>query len=61
MKASRLQLLLLRGYAFNHTADFETVRRMKEKMCYVAYDVDAEQKLALETTTLVEPYQVRMS
>ena len=29
------KLLLLRGYAFNHTADFETVRMMKEKLCYV--------------------------
>ena len=24
-----IKLLLLRGYAFNHTADFETVRMMK--------------------------------
>ena len=31
----RPQLLLLRGYAFNHSADFETVRMMKEKLCYV--------------------------
>jgi actin-related protein 2 len=53
-----VQLLLLRGYAFNHSADFETVRRIKEKLCYCAYDVDAEQKLALETTVLVEPYQL---
>lgn len=30
------QLLLLRGYAFNHSADFETVRQLKEKHCYVA-------------------------
>jgi hypothetical protein len=54
-----LQLLLLRGYAFNHTADFETVRMMKEKLCYVAYNVEQEKKLALETTVLVQPYMVR--
>jgi len=29
---------------------------MKEKLCYVAYDVDMEQKLANETTVLVESY-----
>lgn len=49
-------MLLLRGYAFNHTADFETVRMMKEKLCYVAYNIHAEQKLAQETTFLVEHY-----
>lgn len=32
-----IKLLLLRGYAFNRTADFETVRQMKEKLCYVGY------------------------
>ena len=52
------QLLLLRGYAFNHSADFETVRIMKEKLCYIGYNIDVEQKLALETTVLVEPYTV---
>ncbi|CAI9730253.1 actin-related protein 2 isoform X2 [Octopus vulgaris] len=51
-----IKLLLLRGYAFNHSADFETVRIMKEKLCYVAYDVVQEQQLALETTVLVESY-----
>ena len=30
-----IKLLLMRGYAFNRTADFETVREIKEKMCYV--------------------------
>lgn len=53
------QLLLLRGYAFNHTADFETVRIMKEQLCYVAHDIEEEQKLALETTVLVESYTVK--
>jgi len=50
--------LLLRGYAFNHSADFETVRMMKEKLCYVAYNIETEQKLALETTVLVQSYTV---
>jgi len=51
-----IKLLLLRGYAFNRTADFETVRLIKEKLCYVAYDVAAEEGLASETTVLVEQY-----
>ena len=51
-----IKLLLLRGYAFNQTADFETIRMMKEKLCYVGYNIHAEQKLAQETTFLVEQY-----
>ncbi|KAK5574988.1 hypothetical protein RB653_010243 [Dictyostelium firmibasis] len=51
-----IKLLLLRGYAFNRTADFETIRQIKEKLCYVAYDVQQEMKLASETTVLVENY-----
>ncbi|KAJ2832686.1 Arp2/3 complex subunit, actin nucleation center [Coemansia furcata] len=51
-----IKLLQLRGYAFNRTADFETVRQIKEKVCYVSYDLDLDKKLATETTTLVESY-----
>ena len=51
-----IKLLLLRGYSFNHSADFETVRQLKEKLCYVGYDLEIEEKLALETTVLVESY-----
>jgi actin-related protein 2 len=70
-----IKLLLMRGYAFNRTADFETVREIKEKMCYVrcvcplgrlvrgltgfSYDLDQDTKLAEETTVLVESYTVR--
>ncbi|XP_054163728.1 actin-related protein 2-like isoform X1 [Oppia nitens] len=50
------KLLLLRGYAFNHTADFETVRMLKEKLCYIAYNCEQEQRLAQETTFLTETY-----
>lgn len=31
---------------------------MKEKLCYVGYNIEQEQKLALETTVLVESYTV---
>lgn len=53
-----INLLLRRGYAFNRTADFETVRQIKEKLCYVLYDLDFDGKLATETTTLVEQYEL---
>jgi len=51
-----IKLLLRRGYAFNRTADFETVRQIKEKLCYVSYDLELDHKLAEETTVLVESY-----
>lgn len=56
-----IKLLLLRGYAFNRTADFETVRQIKEKFCYVSYDLDKDQRLSQETTTLMESYTVSES
>lgn len=56
-----IKLLLLRGYAFNHSADFETVRMLKEKLCYIGYNIETEEKLALETTVLVESYTVSVS
>jgi actin-related protein 2 len=51
-----IKLLLLRGYTFNRTADFETVREIKEKVCYVGHDLELEKKLALETTTVMQTY-----
>ncbi|KAK4051732.1 Arp2/3 complex subunit, actin nucleation center [Microbotryomycetes sp. JL221] len=53
-----IKLLLMRGYAFNRTADFETVRQIKEKLCYTSYDLDLDRKLSDETTTLVESYEL---
>jgi len=53
-----IKLLLLRGYAFNRTADFETVRQIKEKLCYVGYDMGLEKRLGFETTVLVETFQL---
>lgn len=39
-----------RGYAFNSSADFETVRELKEKYCLVSPDIKSDRKLDLETT-----------
>jgi len=51
-----IKLLQLRGYTFNRSADFELVREIKEKVCYVGYDLALEKKLALETTTVVQTF-----
>jgi len=32
-----IKLLLMRGYSFNRTADFKSVREVKEKLCFVRY------------------------
>lgn len=53
-----IKLLFHRGYSFNGTADFETVREIKEKLCYVAGDLQQERRLALETTVLNKEYTV---
>ncbi|EMT62609.1 Actin-related protein 2 [Fusarium odoratissimum] len=51
-----IKLLLRRGYALNRTADFETVRQVKEKLCYVSYDLELDKRLSEDTTVLVEDY-----
>lgn len=51
-----IALLLRRGYALNRTADFETVRQIKEKLCYVSYDLELDKQLSEDTTVLVESY-----
>jgi actin-related protein 2 len=51
-----IKLLQARGYNFNRSADFETVRLIKEQCCYVGYDLDVERRLGLETTTLMQPF-----
>jgi actin-related protein 2 len=53
-----IKLLLLRGYAFNSSADFETVREIKEKLCYVSYDLTKDRKLAQETTVVEKEYKL---
>jgi len=53
-----IKLLLLRGYAFNSSADFETVREIKESLCYVSYELKKDRKLAQETTVVDKEYKL---
>lgn len=58
MTRQLIKLLQLRGYSLNRSADFETVRMIKEQCCYVGYDLEVEKRLALETTTLMTTYEL---
>jgi hypothetical protein len=53
-----IKLMMLRGYAFNRSADLDTVRDLKETHAYVAYDIDQERALARDTTVLEERYRL---
>ena len=53
-----IRLLMLRGYAFNSSADYETVREIKEKLCFVSYDQERDDKLARETTVIEKDYKL---
>ena len=45
-----IKLLQIKGYAFNSTADFELIREIKEKYCFVSCDIESDRKLDKETT-----------
>ncbi|CBH16831.1 actin-like protein 2, putative [Trypanosoma brucei gambiense DAL972] len=51
-----VRLMQRRGYSFNQSSDFETVRCIKERFCYAAVDPKLEQRLALETTVLEKTF-----
>ncbi|KAI8003744.1 Actin-related protein 2 [Camellia lanceoleosa] len=55
--AFALKLSLLKHFK-NSTADFETVRDIKENLCYLSYDYKREYQLGLETTILLKNYTV---
>ena len=45
-----IKLLQRKVYSFNSSADFELVREIKEKYCFVSCDIDSDRKLDAETT-----------
>lgn len=44
-----IKLLFLRGYAFNSSADFETVKEIKEKLGFISHNIAMDRKIANET------------
>ena len=53
-----IKLLQLKGYAFNSTADFETVREIKEKFCFMSHDIDIDRQICKETTAYNVEHQL---
>ena len=45
-----IRLLQRKGYSFNSSADFEFVRYLKEKYCFISNDIERDRKLERETT-----------
>jgi actin-related protein 2 len=50
------ELLAMRGYSFHRTSDFDVLREIKEKQCFVSTDIEMDRRIASETTAYMVPY-----